>query len=120
LPSSSLNKFTRQGAYLSVLLPRGSGDLEGNISRHIARPTLVRIEGDNAQNALVFTPENAPDDQPLVSPDLVDFAPCSAMLTEVLKNSVDGKVLSELAAHHSLESSFKKPRRRAFHNMGSI
>ena len=75
------------------MLPRGSDDLEDNISRLIARPTLVRIEGDNAQNALVLTPENALDDGPLVSPDLVYLAPCSAVLTEVLKDCVDGQVL---------------------------
>jgi len=75
-------------------LPRGSDDLQDNISisRQIARPTLVGIEGDNAQNAWL-PPENALDDGPLVSPDLVYLAPCSAVLTEVLKDCVDGQVL---------------------------
>jgi hypothetical protein len=71
-----------------VLLPRGSDDLQDNISRLLARPTLVRIEGDNAQNALVLTPENALDDGPLVS-----LISSSAVLTEVLKDCVDSQVL---------------------------
>ena len=40
-----------------------------------------------------YPPENALDDRPLVSPDLVYLAPCSAVLTEVLKDCVDGQVL---------------------------
>jgi hypothetical protein len=71
LPSNPVNKFARWGANLSLLLPRSSGDLQGDISRRIARPTLVRVEHNNAQNALIFTSENALDDGPLVSPDLV-------------------------------------------------
>jgi len=89
LPSNPLNKFARWGANLSVLLPRSSDDLQGNIPRHIARPALVRVESDNAQNALVFTPENALDDGPLVSPDLIYLAPCSTVLTEVLEDRVE-------------------------------
>ena len=112
MPSSSLNKFTRHGAHLSVLLPRDSGDLQGNISRHIARPTLVRIEGDNAQNALVFTPENALDNGLLVGPEFVYLAPRATVLTEVLEERRQSDREWELAAYHSLESALKNTRRR--------
>jgi hypothetical protein len=101
LTSNPLDKFARWGAYLSVLPPRCSGDLRGNISRHIARPALVRIESDNAQNALVFTPENALDNGLLVGPEFVYLAPRATVLTEVLEERRQSDREWELAAYHS-------------------
>ena len=40
----SLEELARQRAHLSVLLPHGSCDLQGNLSRHVARPTFVGVE----------------------------------------------------------------------------
>src|SRR3974377_832997 len=92
--SNPLDELARQRAHLSVLLSRGSDDLQGNLSRHIARPTLVRVERDDAQNTLVFTPQDALDDGVLISPDLVDLTPHTAVPTEVLRERVDGQVAS--------------------------
>jgi len=93
-PGNPLNKFTGECAHLSVLLPRSLGDFQCNLFRDITRPTLVGIESHNAENALVFTPEDALDNGLLVCPEFVDFPPGAAELTEVLKDSVHCQIMS--------------------------
>src|SRR3974390_1647531 len=87
--SNIANNLWVQMAALAFL-----GAFKCNFFRDIACPTLVGIESHNAQNALVFTPEDALDNGLLVCPEFVDFPPGEAALTEVLKDSVHCQIMS--------------------------